>query len=113
LARLLNTGKKTNANYVLTGSLEISAKGNVSLNAYVIDMNTGKPALEMSEKSGQFENADTIIPLVDLISAKINKGLFSREMPINANTKAPESSFDVHSHPDKLVDALDLKKEKK
>ena len=102
LARLLETGKKTRAQYVVTGSLEF-AQGIVILKTFVLDMNTGKTVLELSEKGGQNDPANAVIPLVDLTAAKINKTLFARETVTSDEPKAPVTALDVHSHPDKLI----------
>ncbi|MBU1171741.1 MAG: hypothetical protein KKD44_19480 [Proteobacteria bacterium] len=109
--RILEVGIQTHADYILTGSLDESVKG-ISVQAFVLDTLTGKPILELSEKSGQYENADAIIPIVDVIAAKINRDLFSRDIPEDIKPQQQDVPFNVYAHPDKLLELIP-KKEKK
>jgi TolB-like protein len=108
MARLINAGKKTHSTFILTGSLERSEKG-FALNAYVIDMKTGKPVLETSEKSPANATDDVLMSLVDNTAAKINKQIFLRDTTPSADSKKPEAPGNVHAHPDSLIKTLKMK----
>ena len=107
LERLMTAGRKVQADYILTGSLTLSDAA-MTLNAYVLDIGTGKPVIEFSEKSDPNGSKTDIIPLVDQAAAQINARLFSRKAP-EAEAPAPAPSvapLTSHAHPDKLLESL-------
>lgn len=107
--RILDVGRQTHADYILTGSLEISVKG-ILLRTFILDTQTEKPVLELSEKGGQYESADAIIPLVDLIATKINRDLFSRDIPESTAPQKADVPFNIYAHPDKLLELVPKEK---
>lgn len=110
LERMMAAGKKVQADYILTGSLEESETG-MTLNAYVLDITTGKAAVVVSEKSKPTDLKSDIIPLVDQAAAQINSKLFSRNVPENPVLAPAISPVDIHSHPDKLIKTIPEKKD--
>lgn len=96
---------QTQADYVVTGTLEESAKG-FELHVFVLDPNQKDPVLDLKESSGEYETADVIIPLVDAIAAKINRDVFSRELPRETTPSKPDVPYDIYAHPDKLLEHL-------
>lgn len=110
LERLMAAGKKTQADYVLTGTLEESATA-MTLSAYILDINTGKAAVSVSAKSSAADLKNDIIPLVDQAADQINLKLFSRKI-LETETPAPAvTPVDIHSHPDKLIKTIPDKKD--
>lgn len=100
---------QTQADYVLTGSLEESSKG-LEIHVFVLDPARQDPVLDLKETSGEFETNDVIIPLVDAISAKINRDLFSRQLPRETEPRQEDVPFDIHAHPDKLLEFVPMDK---
>lgn len=100
--RILDVGRLSHSDYILTGSLDQSTKGLV-LRAFVIDTQTGEPLLELSERSGPFDSTDAIIPLVNLIATAINRDLFSRAVPEKSKPRQTNAPYNIYAHPDKLL----------
>jgi TolB-like protein len=110
LERLIAAGKKTQADYVLSGTLDESEK-TMTLSAYVLDINTGKAVVSVSVKNTPADLKSDIIPLVNQAAAQINSKLFSRKVP-ETETPAPSvTPVDIHSHPDKLIKTIPGKKD--
>jgi TolB-like protein len=110
--RIIEVGRKTQARYVLTGSLDESAAG-ITLQVFVVDTGTEKPIHEYTERSAQFEGTDAIIPLVDIIAAKVNSDIFSRGSASEDVTPQEASKpYNIHAHPDTLLEFVP-KEEKK
>jgi TolB-like protein len=110
LERLMAAGKKAQADFILTGTLEESEKV-MTLSAYVLDINTGKAAVSVSVKNTPADLKNDIIPLVDQAADQINLKLFSRKI---TETQVPAPSItpvDIHSHPDKLIKTIPEKKD--
>lgn len=103
--------KQTQADFVITGSLSQSAQG-IELHVVVLDPQGVKPVLDLKETSGDFDSGDTVIPLVNLIAAKINQKLFSREVPQEIKQKEPDLPYNIHAHPDTLLDYVPTEEEK-
>ncbi|GAB6093779.1 hypothetical protein JCM14469_00310 [Desulfatiferula olefinivorans] len=106
--RIFVVGRETGADYVLTGSLDDSAKG-IVLRAFVLDTATEKPLMELSEKSGPYDNADAVIVLVNLIADRINRDLFSRKAPEAPEPQPTDSPYNIYAHPDKLLEFVPKK----
>lgn len=110
LERLMAAGKKTHADYVLTGTLDESATS-MTLSAYILDINTGKAAVSVSAKSAAADLKSDIIPLVNQAADQINLKLFSRKIPETETPAPPVTPVDIHSHPDKLIKTIPAQKE--
>lgn len=103
--RIFVVGRQTGADYILTGSLDESAKG-IVLRAFVLDTRTGKPLLELSEKSGPYENADAVMVLVNLVADIINRDLFARKTAETPEPQPSDSPYNIYAHPDKLLEFI-------
>lgn len=110
LERLMAAGKKTQADYILTGTLDQTATA-MTLSAYVLDINTGKAVVSASAKSTPTDSKSDIIPLVDQAAAQINSKLFARKLPETESPAPPVTPVDIHSHPDKLIKTIPEKKD--
>lgn len=108
LTQAVSAGKSAKADFIISGTLIETIKG-ISISVSVADINTGNEKLSFDEKSGKYETADVIIPLVNRIADKINRGLFSKETPETTESIDMEESHNIHEHPDKLIKTLDLK----
>lgn len=105
-------GKKINADYILYGFILEAAKG-VAIKAYVIDLNSDAQPVVFTEKSSKYETIDLLLPFVNRISAKINRDVFSREIPEETRTEDQPEQLNIHAHPDKLLKLLKGSEEKK
>lgn len=110
LDRLVAAGKKTHADYVLTGTLDESGTS-MTLSAYILDINTGKSVVSVSAKSTAADLKSDIIPLVNQAADQINVKLFSRKLPETEDPAPPITPVDIHSHPDKLIKTIPDKKD--
>jgi len=110
LERLIAAGKKTQADYVLSGTLDESEK-TMTLSAYVLDINTGKAVVSVSVKNTPADLKSDIIPLVNQAAAQINSKLFSRKVPETEPPAPSVTPVDIHSHPDKLIKTIPEKKD--
>ncbi len=109
LARLMETGKTLKADYILTGSLDCTETG-ATLNAYMLDMATGKPVAEVAAKSKPGDVKNDIIPLVNQAADQINAKVFARTLPETLAPAPAATSVDIHAHPDKLIETIPPKK---
>lgn len=103
--KILDVGKKTHARFLVTGSLDETSQG-VTLQVFVIDGASGKPLHEYTEKSVNIKGDEAVMPLVDRIVDKINRDLFSHPMPAEEAPTEAEKPYNVHAHPDTLIEFL-------
>lgn len=110
LTRLMETGKNLKADYILTGTLDCADTG-LTLNAYMLDIATGKPVAEVSARTKPGDAKNDIIPLVNQATAQINTKVFSRGSLPKTEAPAPTvTPVDIHAHPDKLIKTIPEKK---
>lgn len=109
LTRMMDAGKKVKADYILTGSLSETETGS-TLNAYVLDIATGKPVAEVTGKNRPNDVKGDVIPLIDQVAAQINKKLFSRSEPEDSEPMKNVTPANIHAHPDKLIKTIPKEK---
>ena len=108
-SRISDLALQTQADYVLTGTLTESVQG-IEIHTVVIDPKDMKPVLDLKESSGDYESADIVIPLVDLIAGKINQTLFSRNVPQETVEQKKDVPYNIHAHPDTLLEFVPKEK---
>lgn len=109
--RIADLASKSRADFVLTGTLTESVQG-IDIHVVVINPRDMKPVLDLKESSGDYESADSVIPLVDQIARKINRTLFSREIPQETIQKKKDVPYNVHAHPDTLLEFVPMDEKK-
>jgi|GEM_PF-5604613 len=109
LDRFIEAGRSTGADYILTGSL-VETDAGYTLNAYVLDIATGKAVVEISEKNDPNLSKNDLVSLVNRASSQINGRLFDRKTPEISETPVSTVPLDRHSHPDRLIKTIPEKK---
>ncbi len=109
LDRLVEAGRRSGADYILTGSL-VETEAGYTLNAYVLETASGKAVIEISETNDPNLAKNDLIPLVNRVSAQINSRLFARTTPEISKPPASTVPLDQHSHPDRLIETIPEKK---
>lgn len=110
-------GARLNADFVLFGSLTVLGN-NVSIDAKMVDVSGGRPAMTFFDQS---QDLGAVITKINLIAVEINDKVFGRTQtpaataattakaapsagaPAAAGGPQPETKTDIHAHPEKVL----------